>query len=158
MCDYNAWPYDYSSTGGTDGRSYKYKVVPQPDFNFDGDITENEDKTLFHCPQCGSDDVECFELEEEDELIEKATEISNIVLEMCYTPDRIIFNPPTTIVYWLDSTKTVVKASGGDVFSPEVGFAMALAKKMYGRADFMRMVTSGYWQVPKLEKKKKSGG
>ena len=75
---------------------------------------------------------------------------------------KVIFNPPATIVLWADGTKTVVKAqeytipiqtglelakdgNGGfewvpdivevpdrDVFDPEKGLAMAIAKKVLG--------------------------
>lgn len=47
-------------------------------------------------------------------------------------PERIIFNNPATIVYWKDGTKTVVKCMDGDTFSEDIGFAAALAKKVYG--------------------------
>lgn len=45
---------------------------------------------------------------------------------------RVIFNPPATIVYWADCTKTVVKCSEKDVFDPEKGLAMAVAKRCGG--------------------------
>ena len=45
---------------------------------------------------------------------------------------KVIFNPPATIVYWFDGTKTVVKAQDGDIFDKEKGFAMACAKKFFG--------------------------
>ena len=45
---------------------------------------------------------------------------------------RVIFNPPATIVYWSDCTKTVVKCSEKDVFDPEKGLAMAIAKRCGG--------------------------
>ena len=43
----------------------------------------------------------------------------------------VIFNPPATIVFWRDGTKTVVKAKNED-FDPEKGLAMAISKKMLG--------------------------
>lgn len=45
---------------------------------------------------------------------------------------RVIFNPPATIVYWLDGTKTIVKTQNGEIFDKEKGFAMACAKKFFG--------------------------
>ena len=45
---------------------------------------------------------------------------------------NVVFNPPATIVFWIDGTKTVVKANGGDQFDPEKGLAMAIAKKAFG--------------------------
>lgn len=61
--------------------------------------------------------------------------------------DKIIFNDPATIVYWIDGTKTVVKASEHDKFDKETGLAMALVKKFLEtrgskspRGDFKRLV------------------
>lgn len=45
---------------------------------------------------------------------------------------KVIFNPPATIVYWFDGTKTIVKVQDGEVFDKEKGFAMACAKKFFG--------------------------
>lgn len=45
--------------------------------------------------------------------------------------ERVIFNPPATIVIWKDGTKTVVKAYG-DEFDKEKGLAMAIAKRALG--------------------------
>ena len=42
---------------------------------------------------------------------------------------NVIFNPPATVVYWSDGTKTVVKCSMNDKFDPEKGLAMAIAKR-----------------------------
>ena len=46
--------------------------------------------------------------------------------------ERVIFNPPATIVFWMDGTKTVVKAMEGEKFEKYAGFAMACMKKMFG--------------------------
>lgn len=45
---------------------------------------------------------------------------------------NVIFHDPATIVYWADGTKTVVKCQPGDIFDPEKGLAMAIAKRVYG--------------------------
>ena len=45
---------------------------------------------------------------------------------------KVHFNPPLTVVIWKDGTKTFVKASENDVFDPEKGLAMAIAKKAMG--------------------------
>lgn len=44
----------------------------------------------------------------------------------------VIFAPPATIVYWSDGSKTVVKCSEKDIFDPEKGLAMAIAKRCGG--------------------------
>lgn len=51
-----------------------------------------------------------------------------------YRPEikDVIFNDPATIVFWTDDTKTVVKCQEGDIFDPEKGLTMAIAKKIYG--------------------------
>lgn len=43
----------------------------------------------------------------------------------------VIHNNPTTIVFWTDGTKTVVKVDGEE-YDPEKGLAMAFSKKMFG--------------------------
>ena len=54
----------------------------------------------------------------------------------CYIPGikRVIFNPPVTVVLWMDGTKTIVRANGDDepFFDPEKGLAMAITKKALG--------------------------
>lgn len=45
---------------------------------------------------------------------------------------NVIFNPPATIIFWGDGTKTVVKCQNDEEFDPEKGMAMAIAKKHFG--------------------------
>ncbi len=45
---------------------------------------------------------------------------------------NVIFNDPATIVFWSDGTKTVVKCDDYEIFDPEKGLAMAVAKKFLG--------------------------
>ena len=45
---------------------------------------------------------------------------------------NVIFNDPATIVLWGDGTKTIVKSSENDIYDPEKGLAMAIAKKCLG--------------------------
>lgn len=45
---------------------------------------------------------------------------------------NVIFNPPATIVFWTDGTKTVVKTQNNETFDPEKGLTMAYFKKMHG--------------------------
>lgn len=51
------------------------------------------------------------------------------------TITKVIFNPPATIVFWNDNTKTVVKCREGDAFDHEKGITMAIAKKALGNKD-----------------------
>lgn len=45
---------------------------------------------------------------------------------------NVIFNPPATIVFFEDGTKTVVKTQEGDTYDPEKGLAMAISKRLLG--------------------------
>lgn len=54
---------------------------------------------------------------------------------------RAIFNPPATIVFWKDGTKTVAKAEN-EPFDAEKGFAMAVAKKFLTSKDYHRIMAS----------------
>lgn len=45
---------------------------------------------------------------------------------------KVIFNPPATIVYWDDNSRTVVKKQLGEKFDPEKGLTMAITKKAFG--------------------------
>ena len=45
---------------------------------------------------------------------------------------EVKFNPPATIVFWDDDTKTVVKTRNGEKFDPEKGLSMAISKKALG--------------------------
>ena len=69
-------------------------------------------------------------------------ELCEIEVEACIGPQNevsltptikdAIFNPPATIVFWSDNTKTVVRAQGDETYDPEKGLAMAISKKMLG--------------------------
>ena len=53
-------------------------------------------------------------------------------VRLTFAIDKVLFNPPATIVFWLDGTKTVVKCKEGEEFSEWAGIALCLAKKLYG--------------------------
>ena len=70
------------------------------------------------------------------------SEYCEIEVEACIGPQTevsltpaikdVIFNPPATIVFWSDNTKTVVRAQDDESYDPEKGLAMAISKKMLG--------------------------
>lgn len=65
---------------------------------------------------------------------------------------NVIFNPPATIVFWADDTKTVVKCQEGDTYNPETGLAMAIVKRMYGNTGkyceiFKKWITFDYIEI-----------
>lgn len=53
--------------------------------------------------------------------------------------ERVIFNPPATIVIWKDGTKTVVKCNG-EKFDQEKGLAMAISKRALAVGNRYRKV------------------
>lgn len=44
---------------------------------------------------------------------------------------KVVFNNPATIILWSDGTKTVVKCGEHEIFDPEKGLAMAIAKRAF---------------------------
>lgn len=58
--------------------------------------------------------------------------MSRITITDPFEIKNVIFNPPATIVFWADGTKTVVQSQDGDEFDPEKGLAMAISKKALG--------------------------
>lgn len=61
---------------------------------------------------------------------------------------NVIFNPPATIVFWADGTKTVVKCYEEDYFSKECGLAMAICKKVYGNDNAFHKIFKKYIKEP----------
>ena len=61
--------------------------------------------------------------------------------------DHVKHNPPATIVFWKDKTKTVVKQQDGDVYDPEKGFMAACTKKFFGNDNQFNYEIK--WHVPK---------
>ena len=60
------------------------------------------------------------------------TERSNYMLtDIRRLIKNVKFNPPATIIFWTDNTKTVVKCKGED-YDPEKGLAMCICKKVLG--------------------------
>ena len=63
---------------------------------------------------------------------EDVEQTKNLYYGLSLTIKDVIFNPPATIVFWMDGTKTVVKDQGEVFYDPEKGMAMAVAKKAFG--------------------------
>ena len=45
---------------------------------------------------------------------------------------KVHFNDPATVVIWADGTKTVVKCDEEDIYDPQTGLLMCIAKKAFG--------------------------
>jgi len=70
--------------------------------------------------------------------------------------EKVIFNPPTTIVIWKDGTKTIVRCGKDDTFFEDMGLSAAIARKMFGsRSALQRVVDGAERQIPKIEYKNK---
>lgn len=66
--------------------------------------------------------------------------------------EKVMFNPPATIIFWKDGSKTVVKCRDDEEFDPEKGLAMAITKKALGNK---RNYYETFWKfLPKEYKKK----
>ena len=57
---------------------------------------------------------------------------------------NVIFNPPATIVFWTDNTKTVVKCDQEE-YDPEKGLAMAISKKLLGENKYEYYNVFRHW-------------
>ena len=64
------------------------------------------------------------------------------------TIERIIYNPPATIVFWNDGTKTIAKCEYGDIYTKEMGFMLCVLKKKYGNKTFHDMLHKYVYDVP----------
>lgn len=56
---------------------------------------------------------------------------SSVPIDISGRIKKVIFNPPATIIFWKDGSKTVVKCNG-EAFDPEKGMAMAISRKVLG--------------------------
>lgn len=69
--------------------------------------------------------------------------------------ERVIFNPPATIVFWSDGTKTVVKCCKDDIFDPEKGLAMAICKRAGdNKAAYYKDISRWCKGIPVVKTKK----
>lgn len=61
-----------------------------------------------------------------------------------YYIKQVIFNPPATICFWNDGTKTVTKCSKTDIYSKEAGLSICVLKKLMGSSanELLRTYTS----------------
>lgn len=80
-----------------------------------------------------------------DTITEKEEYVEGELVEIPLRPVAIFYDPPATSVFWNDGTSTKV-CTHNEPFVKEFGYAMALARKVYGgnRSEFLRDVESGY--------------
>ena len=65
--------------------------------------------------------------------------------------NKVIFNPPATIIIWNDGTKTICKVGLDDTYDPEVGFAMCIAKKYMGSRHQIEKQCEKYYEENSYE-------
>lgn len=65
----------------------------------------------------------------------------------CPRHRSVIVNDRTTVVLWDDETKTKATCSTADEFDVVIGFAMCLAKKLYGKKKLARMAKKAVRQT-----------
>jgi hypothetical protein len=58
----------------------------------------------------------------------------------------VVYKPPFTIIKWSDGETTKVKISGDDDFRKDYGLAMAVCRRLFGRAEFLRLVENAVIQ------------
>lgn len=91
-------------------------------------------KPTYYCRVENGDEVEYIGLTPDMSIgLPPAPEYAQITLEI----KRVIFNDPATIVLWQDGTKTVVKVHD-EPFDAEKGLAMAILKKLCGKAQLRK--------------------
>ena len=70
------------------------------------------------------------------EMIRKVMNENPMIRE---TPKKVIFNPPATIVFWYDGTKTVVKVAKGEKYDPLTGYCVACCKHILKNNDYRNL-------------------
>lgn len=85
------------------------------------------------CTKCMVDEVNSYRnmIKGRDDYIQ-SIESSLMIHSRKFEIKDVIFNPPATIVFWADGSKTVVKCQGKDKYDPEKGLAMAISKRALG--------------------------
>lgn len=68
--------------------------------------------------------------------------------------DHVVFNGPTTIIFFKDGTKTVIKCRDEDTLSIPTGFALALLKKILGGAAYHKLCDEWLDDVYAAEKER----
>lgn len=91
----------------------------------------------------------------------KTQRVKNLDSRMVPDIKNVIFNDPLTIIVWSDGTKTFVKASENDVYDPEKGMALAIAKKAMGNKysyhdEIRKWINKDEERKANKEKEKKS--
>lgn len=64
------------------------------------------------------------------------------------TINKVIYNPPATIILWNDGTKTMSKCDKEDTYDKATGFMLCVLKKKYGNKTVKRMFDRYVYNIP----------
>ena len=67
------------------------------------------------------------------------------------TIDKVIYNPPATIILWNDGTKTMSKCDEEDTYNKATGFMLCVLKKKYGNKTVRQMFNRYVYNIPKAK-------
>jgi hypothetical protein len=59
-------------------------------------------------------------------------------------PLDVIFQDPATIAFWPDGTKTVARCSTDDIYDPETGLMVCIAKHYFGSGTELHRVLAAF--------------
>ena len=124
-----------------------YKMVADnPPFN---SVTINQDGSISfviasnRTQSTGSNDDPQISIKKKEENAMKNIQVKSIKYDRNYTT-----------VTWTDGTKTTVRCSYNDVYSPYNGFCSALAKKIFGTSSQVRKLVDTKDEAVEIAKKK----
>lgn len=146
---------------------YIYVKIPENYTVIDFDIPDKDGNKYYADKFLSTGEFNRIQLEEyfrtinpDNSIIQKSKLALNSIYGVCVMQriEKVIFNEPATIVFWSDDTKTVVKCDKDDIFDPEKGLAMAIAKKVLGTNenrsnyyDIFKKYLKEYEQNKKIE-------
>lgn len=143
---------NYSQDNPATDYAREHKPYDLAVFNYEGRPVGKVVSTELHCDGTINADVELYSGVTASDLITTPDMIrrrkvanrlsraaahglfSSVTKEktLSMTIEKVIFNPPATIIIWNDNTKTIVKAQEDEPYDPEKGMAMCIAKHIYG--------------------------
>jgi len=140
---------ELSTIKGVDERAINCPKAYFPDYKFDQKFTERHfDSSLKALDEFNRREFERIaaspiriDIDDEIKAHYSKEEIKKMIDKAFGAPKptilykKIIFSGPCTIIIWADGTKTIAKASGGDVFDPEKGVAICFMKKALGHTE-----------------------
>lgn len=100
----------------------------------ENDVDENDNEEEEEELELEDDDLPfCdFDFDPDDFCDEEDAPLENEAMWGITNINRVIFNPPATVICWEDGSKTVVKCAEGQLFDRYAGFSAAVMKKLFG--------------------------